>query len=149
MMGHITKQTDIWQQYSKLRVKGIARNEAEIDFVRGFLENLTSNVRIKSRVEVITLNSLDLPLYNEAVESHGLQEDGSNFEALPNQIRFPIINQILKSQSELTCSMFLPLPPLPEEGSADSYIAELELLTDGLPPVMLVHGSQSVVCSDL
>ena len=45
--------------------------------------------------------------------------------------------------------MFLPLPPLPEEGSADSYIAELELLTDGLPPVMLVHGSQSVVCSDL
>ena len=82
MMGHITKQTDIWQQYSKLRVKGIARNEAEIDFVRGFLENLTSNVRIKSRVEVITLNSLDLPLYNEAVESHGLQEDGSNFEAI-------------------------------------------------------------------
>ena len=48
MMGHIAKQTDIWYSYSKLRVKGIARNDSEVEFVKGCLEALISNVRIKS-----------------------------------------------------------------------------------------------------
>lgn len=46
-------------------------------------------------------------------------------------------------------SIFLPLPLIPEDVDADSYIRELEVITDGLPAVMLIHGSQNVVCSEL
>lgn len=50
----------------------------------------------------------------------------------------------------LVGSLFLPLPPVPVSlEHADSYLADLTLLTEGLPPVMLVHGSQSIVCSEL
>lgn len=101
MMGHIAKQTDIWYSYSKLRVKGIARNDSEVEFIRGCLEALISNVRIKSRVEVIVLDKLDIPEYKEAVSGN------ESFEELPNSVRFPIINQVLKSQSEKTCKYSL------------------------------------------
>jgi len=149
MMGHITKQTDIWAKYSKLRVKGVARNENEVEFVRGFLENLVSNVRIKSRVEVITLNDHH-HLLREAVDQHGLAPDYSNFDELASSLRYSLLNQIIAAESETTCSLFLPLPPIPVSPEhADSYLADLTLLTEGLPPVMLVHGSQSIVCSEL
>jgi hypothetical protein len=103
MLGHITKQTDIWAKYSKLRVKGIARNESEVDFIRTSLENLVSSVRIRSRVEVITLTDSRHTLLRNAISHHGLNEDASNFEDLPNNIRYPILNQIMRSESETTC----------------------------------------------
>lgn len=108
MMGHITKQTDIWNAYSKLRVKGIARNESEIEYIREFLENLVAKVRIKSRVEVFTLTSLrnKISLIDEAIDSGELESDCSNFESLSNEIRYPMLNNIVKSQSETTCMFF-------------------------------------------
>ena len=45
--------------------------------------------------------------------------------------------------------MFIPLPPIPPAGEANRFLEELTDLTEGLPPVMFVHGSQSIVCSEL
>lgn len=65
------------------------------------------------------------------------------------------VNAMIKQHSQTTAVLFLylpPPPPPPEDGSDAqrlAYLSQLELLTSGLPPTLLVHGISPVTSTTL
>ncbi|XP_064459612.1 solute carrier family 12 member 9-like isoform X2 [Ornithodoros turicata] len=56
------------------------------------------------------------------------------------------VNAMVKQHSQTTAVLFLYLPPPPAHGDEErlQYLEQLDLLTSGLPPTMLVHGISPV-----
>jgi potassium/chloride transporter 9 len=77
-----------------------------------------------------------------------------SFNDLPCRAQHLILNELMRSQSEDTAVLFTTLPS-PLAGTADSeaesvkYISDLEVLTQGLPPVLLVHSNSMTVTMNL
>ncbi|CAF9929163.1 MAG: hypothetical protein GOMPHAMPRED_005333 [Gomphillus americanus] len=73
-----------------------------------------------------------------------------SFNDLPCRGQHLILNELMQSQSENTAVVFTTLPG-PEEGTAESeedslaYLSDLEVLLEGLPPVMLIHSNNMTV----
>ncbi|KAK2748317.1 hypothetical protein FQN57_000975 [Myotisia sp. PD_48] len=77
-----------------------------------------------------------------------------SFNDLPARAQHLILNELVKSQSEQTAVVFTTLPT-PLEGtwndrpSSESYVDDLEVLCDGLPPCLLVHSNSVTVTMNL
>jgi potassium/chloride transporter 9 len=86
--------------------------------------------------------------------SYSLQSVPISFNDLPCRAQHLILNQLIRSQSEETAVIFTTLPSpvegtgLSEEGSK-SYLGDLEVLCQGLPPVLLVHSNSMTVTVSL
>lgn len=60
------------------------------------------------------------------------------------------LNRMLVDRSERTAVNFLYLPNVPRhEDQYEAYLSNLEMLTDGLPPTLLVHGNDQVVSTSI
>ncbi|KAI3409896.1 hypothetical protein GPALN_006270 [Globodera pallida] len=60
------------------------------------------------------------------------------------------VNETIQRNSSGAAVCFLNLPPPPPDGTkAEQYLAKLRLLTDSLPPTLLVHGLASVISTAL
>ena len=60
------------------------------------------------------------------------------------------LNRMLVDRSEQTAVSFLYLPNVPKyEDQYEAYLSNLELLTEGLPPTLLVHGNDQVVSTSI
>ena len=57
-------------------------------------------------------------------------------------------NQLLKMKSEDTAVIFLYLP-FPSDSDHEQYLNNIDQLTDGLPPLLLVHGLRPVITTNL
>ncbi|XP_028322701.1 solute carrier family 12 member 9 isoform X2 [Gouania willdenowi] len=70
-------------------------------------------------------------------------------EALANSF-LSEVNCMLTEHSAhaAVCFLYLPRPPA-LQGHAQQYLAQLEAVTNGLGPTMLIHGITSVTCTDL
>ncbi|KAL3090371.1 hypothetical protein niasHS_006823 [Heterodera schachtii] len=53
------------------------------------------------------------------------------------------------SSSAAVCFLNLPLPPPTNSNKSEQYLSKLRLLTDALPPTLLVHGLASVISTAL
>lgn len=77
-----------------------------------------------------------------------------SFNDLPCRAQHLILNELLRRQSDDTAVVFTTLPS-PMEGTCESeaesvkYISDLEVLTQGLPPVLLVHSNSMTVTMNL
>jgi potassium/chloride transporter 9 len=77
-----------------------------------------------------------------------------SFNDLPCRAQHLIINELIRQQSDDTAVVFTTLPS-PMEGACDSesesvkYISDLEVLCQGLPPVLLVHSNSMTVTMNL
>ncbi|KAF2034688.1 hypothetical protein EK21DRAFT_97325 [Setomelanomma holmii] len=77
-----------------------------------------------------------------------------SFNDLPCRAQHLILNELIRQQSEDTAVVFTTLPS-PMEGTCDSetesvkYISDLEVLCQGLPPVLLVHSNSMTVTMNL
>jgi potassium/chloride transporter 9 len=77
-----------------------------------------------------------------------------SFNDLPCRAQHLIINELIRQQSDDTAVVFTTLPSL-MEGTCDSesesvkYISDLEVLCQGLPPVLLVHSNSMTVTMNL
>ncbi|KAH8731365.1 amino acid permease-domain-containing protein [Phaeosphaeriaceae sp. PMI808] len=77
-----------------------------------------------------------------------------SFNDLPCRAQHLILNELIRQQSENTAVVFTTLPS-PTEGTCDSenesvkYISDLEVLCQGMPPVLLVHSNSMVVTMNL
>jgi potassium/chloride transporter 9 len=77
-----------------------------------------------------------------------------SFNDLPCRAQHLILNELIRQQSEDTAVLFTTLPS-PMDGTCDSesesvkYISDLEVLCQGLPPVLLVHSNSMTVTMNL
>lgn len=77
-----------------------------------------------------------------------------SFNDLPCRAQHLILNELMRSQSEDTAVVFTTLPS-PMEGTCKSeaesvkYVSDLEVLTEGLGPVLLVSGGSMTVTMNL
>ncbi|KAI8936005.1 hypothetical protein NX059_007508 [Plenodomus lindquistii] len=77
-----------------------------------------------------------------------------SFNDLPCRAQHLILNELLRQQSDDTAVVFTTLPS-PMEGTCESdtesvkYISDLEVLCQGLPPVLLVHSNSMTVTMNL
>eukprot|EP01125_Pyxidicula_operculata_P002298 TRINITY_DN1218_c4_g1_i1.p1 TRINITY_DN1218_c4_g1~~TRINITY_DN1218_c4_g1_i1.p1 ORF type:complete len:921 (-),score=198.95 TRINITY_DN1218_c4_g1_i1:102-2864(-) len=63
-----------------------------------------------------------------------------------------LINSIIKQNSANTAVLFVPFDPPsthPKPSEVDKYIDELDILSDDLPPSILVHAIDSVIATEL
>lgn len=87
----------------------------------------------------------------------GFPSSGSiplSFNDLPCRAQHLILNELIKTQSEETAVVFTTLPSPMEgtcksEGESVKYISDLEVLTEGLGPVVLVSGGSMTVTMNL
>ncbi|KAF3005919.1 hypothetical protein E8E13_009739 [Curvularia kusanoi] len=77
-----------------------------------------------------------------------------SFNDLPCRAQHLILNELIRSQSEDTAVVFTTLPS-PMDGTCKSenesvkYVSDLEVLTEGLGPVLLVSGGSMTVTMNL
>ncbi|KAF7121666.1 hypothetical protein CNMCM5793_009138 [Aspergillus hiratsukae] len=77
-----------------------------------------------------------------------------SFDDLPSRAQHLILNELMARQSSETAVIFTTLPS-PTEGTADSeeasasYLSDLEVLWQGLPPCLLVHSNSMTVTMNL
>lgn len=77
-----------------------------------------------------------------------------SFNDVPCRAQYLILNELIKSQSERTAVVFTTLPS-PVEGvwrdetASESYVSDLEVLCDSLPPCLLVHSNSVTVTMNL
>lgn len=77
-----------------------------------------------------------------------------SFNDLPCRAQHLILNELIRQHSDDTAVVFTTLPS-PMEGTCDSesesvkYISDLEVLCQGLPPVLLVHSNSMTVTMNL
>jgi potassium/chloride transporter 9 len=77
-----------------------------------------------------------------------------SFNDLPCRAQHLILNELIRQHSDDTAVVFTTLPS-PVDGTCDSesesvkYISDLEVLCQGLPPVLLVHSNSMTVTMNL
>ncbi|KAI4663821.1 uncharacterized protein J4E78_004240 [Alternaria triticimaculans] len=77
-----------------------------------------------------------------------------SFNDLPCRAQHLILNELIRKHSDETAVVFTTLPS-PIEGTCESeaesvkYISDLEVLCQGLPPVLLVHSNSMTVTMNL
>lgn len=147
-----------WKRRTRLRVftcieeqrEERARKEAKLaEFMR--------ILRIRGEIKVVgwehILRSLQQSLGGnpnlemEALASGGVREPG---EPLPDEY-ITKIQALISEQCQETAVVFLYLPkaPRPENNKGEVYLRKLQLMSEGLPPTVLVHGLQPVTSTAL
>ncbi|KAI9826521.1 MAG: hypothetical protein M1826_006622 [Phylliscum demangeonii] len=77
-----------------------------------------------------------------------------SFNDLPCRAQHLILNELIRQQSHHTAVLFTTLPS-PTKGTCKSeldslrYLSDLEVLCDGLPPMLLVHSNSMTVTTNL
>jgi potassium/chloride transporter 9 len=77
-----------------------------------------------------------------------------SFNELPSRAQHLILNELMAKYSEETAVIFTTLPS-PLEGTAESeaasqsYLSDLSVLWQGLPPTLLVHSNSMTVTLNL
>ncbi|KAH7033000.1 amino acid permease-domain-containing protein [Microdochium trichocladiopsis] len=77
-----------------------------------------------------------------------------SFNDLPSTAQHLVLNELMRRESRDTAVMFTTLP-IPEEGTCEdehaslAYLSDIEVLCDGLPPVLLVLSNNMTVTVSL
>lgn len=163
-LGWIISKVDIWRKFHQLRILSIVKNENKVNAEEQRLKKLLHTARItEAIIKVVHFEESDFShIDNSSKNSDQLitREDHlfSNFyKNLSVKQKYSILNKVFKRNSEKTSKsnidlfmclgvIFVTLPPPPQTDDPSThanYLEEIEILTNDLPPTMLVYGSTS------
>lgn len=145
-----------WKKKTKLRVfTCIEEQREERERKEKKLAEFLKLLRIRGEIKVVgwehilrsLQQSLGEPNIGMAALASGVHEPG---EPLPDEYMTKI-NGLIRDHCQETAAVFLYLPKAPsgEGNKQETYLRKLELLTNELPPTVLVHGLQPVTCTSL
>ncbi|KAL9981220.1 hypothetical protein ACROYT_G009894 [Oculina patagonica] len=130
-----------WETRSKLRVMQIVDTDSEDDYhstQHVTLTRLLKELRIPAEVRMIHM-------------THEVLSQTRNADGLaPATNWYRTVNQLIKVHSADAFVVFTGLPHPPhEENMAQQFIQDITVLSDNLPPVMMVYGKSLVVNTSL
>jgi len=136
-----------WKRHSSLRIfacvpLGTSLDETQLKKRR--LEEYLSALRISGKVHVVAWENVETPKPSRL--------DSPNFSgnALPEEDHVKRINGVIREQCSSTAVVFLYLPRPPSDFTEhEEYLRCLEMMTDSLPPAILVHGLHPVTSTTL
>ncbi|PYH47422.1 putative cation chloride cotransporter [Aspergillus saccharolyticus JOP 1030-1] len=117
----------------------------------------TSNHRLESIYTRRSSSGPSAVLAARATSASGYPQQASvpfSFNDLPSRAQHLILNELMVRHSEDTAVVFTTLPS-PSEGTAQSeaasasYLSDLEIFWQGLPPCLLVHSNSMTVTMNL
>ncbi|XP_059829854.1 solute carrier family 12 member 9 isoform X2 [Hypanus sabinus] len=116
------------------------------------LRELLDKLRIKATIKIVTWDSV-VALHWRRQLSAEEQEAAScagRDSALVSDDYLRAANRMVLEQSFHTAVRFLYLPRPPADAShSRRYLQQLDVLTEGLGPTLLIHGLTPVTCTDL
>ncbi|XP_071757324.1 solute carrier family 12 member 9 [Centroberyx gerrardi] len=102
---------------------------------------LLRKLRIRASIKIVPWDS--------AVQRHARPEGVGSAQALSEEF-LSAVNGLLTEHSAQAAVRFLYLPrPPPLSSQSQQYLAQLEAVTNGLGPTLLIHGVTPVTCTDL
>uniref|UniRef100_A0A0N5B3Q0 Solute carrier family 12 member 9 n=1 Tax=Strongyloides papillosus TaxID=174720 RepID=A0A0N5B3Q0_STREA len=137
----ILSMSSKWKS-TKVRVFICSNSLQDMQYQENQLKLLLEQLRIKAKSIVVPWD-------------HVLSQISTSHAELRNISCFPsnyvnAINEMIQRNSSDTAVCFLNLPQIPDDSSYDeAYLNALAALTEGLPPVLLVHGMSSVISTAL
>lgn len=129
-----------WETRSKLRVMQIVETDGEDhhNTQHETLTRLLKELRIPAEVRMIHMTREGLSLTRNA--------DG----LAPATDWYRTVNQLIRTHSAEAFVVFTGLPHPPhEENMAQQFIQDITVLSDNLPPLMMVYGKSTVVSTSL
>jgi len=116
----------------KLRIFTLSKEATDEEIIEKerILKDMLENLRIRAQPYILR--------YEDEL---GNQENSTDL--IKNS------NQFLKMKCEDTAVLFLYLPLPPNNSDQENYLSQLDQLTDGLPPLLLVHGLRPVITTNL
>jgi len=137
----ILHMVPFWESRTKLRVMQIIETDGDDthhQMQQSTLARLLTELRIPAEVRMVHVTR-DALL--ETRNAHGLA---------PATNWYRTVNQLIKLHSTDAYVVFTGLPHPPnEENMAQQFIQDITVLSDNLPPVMMVYGKSSVVSTSL
>lgn len=135
-------------------MKSFAINNACAWYQESHIKELLRLCRISAKSHVFSLAESNLTSVAEAVTNGSLEANAQGFWQLDECNRFTIVNELMRKHSKHTCCLFVPMPNLSVTASMSeedslAFIKNLHILSNGLPPTMLVHGAQQVITNEL
>ncbi|KAL5255701.1 hypothetical protein ACHWQZ_G011058 [Mnemiopsis leidyi] len=115
---------------TRLRVMATSPSQILGETEKVQLEGILKILRIEAHVQTVIL--------------------AENFENLTESEKYQSLNRTMKdnSQNTVVTFMYLPRPP-PEEGQNLEYLEKLTVLSEDLPPTLLVSGLSKVTTTEL
>ncbi|XP_071391006.1 solute carrier family 12 member 9 [Centroberyx affinis] len=102
---------------------------------------LLRKLRIRASIKIVPWDS--------AVQLHARPEGAGSTQELSEEF-LSAVNGLLTEHSAQAAVRFLYLPrPPPLSSQSQQYMAQLEAVTNGLGPTLLIHGVTPVTCTDL
>lgn len=133
-----------WKASTTIRLMVCANHEDQQRYFDQW-RKLLNELRIDAELNIIIH---ELPETSKSSLVLGSSDD--NKWAQVNRDYVSSINQMIVGQSELTAVSFLYLPVAPRSSVYyEAYMNNLEILTDNLPPTLLIHGNEQVVSTSL
>jgi len=135
-----------WKRGSLLRVfagvpLGTSLDETQLKKRR--LEDYLAVLRIRGEVHVVAWDSVETPKPSRSAPDF-------SGDALPDESHVRIINGVIREQCSGTAVVFLYLPRPPADFTRhEEYLRCLQLMSDSLPPTVLVHGLHPVTSTTL
>ncbi|CAK9014169.1 Solute carrier family 12 member 9 (Cation-chloride cotransporter-interacting protein 1) [Durusdinium trenchii] len=142
-------RTDIWEEHTKLRViaacksvRGAQGSEEAHATARKAYETLKKLLRaIRVEAEVLVLPAVGAALF----------EDGRDESQPLTQMEHcaELNTMVMQHSTDKACVVFLPLPrphvhPMLSKEAAQEYLENLDVLTQGLPPTILVSPGANI-----
>ena len=143
----ILNMVPAWKSRTRLRVFLCLNAHTDNTLVKEQnLDAFLQKLRILAKIKIVTWDHIDHYLPPKANES---STQMSSYHTMPEDF-ISAINQLVSSNSSQTAVSFLYLPVPPVAGGNDEqYHRSLELLTENLPPTVLVHGLHPVTSTTL
>lgn len=133
-----------WKSTTSIRLLVCSSHQEQEDRFIQWQRQL-SELRIDADVNILVYD-----LQGEAEANQVRLSGTSTVWSDINDIYVKSINRMLVDRSEQTAVNFLYLPSPPQdEQQYEPYLNCLEMLTDGMPPTLLVHGTDQVVSTSI
>lgn len=131
-----------WRKHTTLRIFACSDRDQRTK-IENHLSEFLHILRIRAQLKIVEVDEV---LQHLKLSSDITSASKPVFsDSYPNQV-----NQLIFNQSHHTAALFLYLPAVPsDEQSQITYLRQLDLLTQDLPPTVLVHGLQPVICTTL